>query len=151
VKAKKGSNDKKMFVGSIVFLLFCIAPTLVCCGPSLVSSIQYRADIKVIETRYTEFYDSYRDKNYETAFNYMSPEYRQSHTIEEFIYDFDFLTGGDWLRLKSGRSLRISDDKAKLYPRNQWAVPFLWAGPEYSLVKIDGEWYLTGEYIWYYD
>lgn len=104
-----------------------------------------------IDTRYTELYESFNREDYETAYGLMTPKYRELYTLDEFRSEFGFLEGATWLILHPNRSLKLSDSKAYLYPRNRLTMEILWAGPEFELEKIEGVWYFTGEYEWYYD
>lgn len=50
-----------------------------------------------IVTRYTQFYLAIEQQNHESAYTYMSPFYQQSHTLEQFESDFDFIAEPDSL------------------------------------------------------
>lgn len=127
-----------IFIGSIIFIA--------CQIPSACISEQEKVDIIF---RYTEFHESCNQENYEKAYSFMSPDYRQIHTLEQFISDSGTF-GEEWLELHPNYSLKFSGNRAYLYPQNA-ANPFFWSGPEYELIKIEGVWYFTGNYTWHLD
>ena len=106
-------------------------------------------DVSAIDALYMQFHNALSNRQYETAYSYMSPEYRQTRTLREFVNE-DFLSHGeDWLVLHSNRSLKFRGNKATLYPLDKSVLP--WSGPEYTLIKVNRQWYLTGEYFWHLD
>jgi hypothetical protein len=137
--------DKVLKVLAIVLAIL----VLICLIPSWVTKAYYYQDRLAIDARYKEFHEAMGKGDYETGYLYMSPEYRQTHPIDEFQYGISGSEGESWLALHPKRYLKISGDKAYLYPGNQWVI--FWAGPTYELVKVKGEWYFTGEYTWSYD
>ncbi len=102
-----------------------------------------------IEKRYLEFYNALKNKEFGIAYSIMSPQYRNTKTLDQFSENFNFASQ-NWLQLKPGRSISINKNKAFLYPRESEFSDF-WSGPEYEWIKINNIWYLTGEYKWYYD
>jgi hypothetical protein len=130
-------------VGGVLILVLLIALVI------QVISARY-GDQAVIDTRYTEFHESYRRKEYETAYSFMSPEYRHRHTIEEFKRDFDFLRGGLGYPLETNHAIRFFGNKAYLLPQNEWRI-FFGSELQLELEEIEGIWYFTGENERYYD
>jgi hypothetical protein len=109
-------------------------------------------DRVAIAERYTQFNESFNNGNYELAYSFMSPTYRQTHTIETFKSDFDFLAILDGEPLEPGYSVILFGDKANLCPDGpRWGLGIVWSGREYELEKIEGVWYFTGEYEFYLD
>jgi hypothetical protein len=130
-------------------LLYAIGGILLAFGLAALAfplaSSGYR-DRTAIAERYTQFYDGYNNGEYEKAYSFMSPAYRQTHTIEKFKSDFDFL-GSSNEQLRPGHSIRFSNNKAYLYPTDQWwKIGLLGSGYEFELEKVEGNWYFTGEY-----
>lgn len=105
-------------------------------------------DVIKIETLYQQFHKALKEERYEAAYSYMSPEYRKTHTLGDFATDVNF-SGADWLTLHPNHRLTIRGDTATLYPRDQSDRP--WSGPEYTLIKLDGQWFFTGGSFWYLD
>ena len=110
-------------------------------------------DRAVIAERYTQFNESFNNGNYELAYSFMSPDYRQAHTVTDFQSDFDFLAVLDGEPLRPGYSIRLSgNNKASLTPDGPlWGLGIVWSGYDFKLEKIEGVWYLTGEYEFYLD
>ncbi|MFN8454751.1 MAG: putative toxin-antitoxin system toxin component, PIN family [Anaerolineae bacterium] len=106
------------------------------------SSIYYPGDVATIDVRYNQMYLAMRSQDFETAYNYMSPTYRQLYTSEEFKKKHFFCTDG-WCALHSKHLVAISDkNRATLYPR-QYNFFNFYTGPVYKLIKVDGEWYFN--------
>jgi hypothetical protein len=105
-------------------------------------------DIKIIDISYSQFHLAMHSKQYETAYNYMAPAYQKQKSIDEFREDFSF-AGETWLYLDTDRAINISGNHATLYPGDTNDSP--WSGPIYKLIKVDSNWYFTGEYDWSLD
>lgn len=108
-----------------------------------------------IQKTYFEFCRAIENRNYPLAYSYFSPDYRRQVGADTFV--------NEWLDLNS-RYLHGCDGEfngkiwhrwngAALYPIS-WtntACSLFFAGPELILVRVDGEWYFTGEDTWYMD
>jgi hypothetical protein len=136
-------------VGGILFLI-CGPPFLLCFGPTLNTLFCCRLEKEAIDGRYLDFYENIDEGAFNVAYNSMSPYYQQTHTIEEFQRDFAFLCDPGCWELHPTRSLRLTDNKAYLYP-SYFTFTLFRGGPEFELEKIEGNWYLTGNYEWYID
>lgn len=134
-----------VFLASIVLL-----GTLILWGTWRVS-LKYNANRVNIGNHYKTLYESFRREDYEPAYALMTPKYREEHTIEELQSDFSFLRS-DWdsEELHPNYSVKVKDNRACLYPDNKLPLPSLWwAGPEFELELVEGEWYFTGRYDWH--
>jgi hypothetical protein len=105
-----------------------------------------RADREAIVERYILWQAALADKRPADAYPLMSPDYRAGHSLADFVGSIS----QHWPALEPGYSLGTKGDKGYLYPYDEgWFE--LWNGPELEWVKVDGEWYLTGEVTWYTD
>lgn len=104
---------------------------------------------QAIESRYIAWYLALADKRHAEAYDVMSPTYRAEHTLEEFVDRFSH-EGSGWRRLSPKCLVRKEGSLAYLFP-NEYRWMELSSGPEYELEVIDGEWFLTGETLWYRD
>lgn len=105
-------------------------------------------DKRAIEARYNLWYSALRDQRPAEAYAVMSPAYRASHTLEEFKKQFG--EEPDWLHLNPKNRPRIHGTKACLIPaRNGWQD--VGGGPDFAWTKVDGNWFLTGEFDYYVD
>jgi hypothetical protein len=86
-------------IGGILLALILIALGFLIVPPG-------RQDRAAIAERYTQFNESFNNGQYELAYSFMSPAYRQVHTIEDFKSDFDFLAVLDGEPLEPGHSIR---------------------------------------------
>lgn len=95
----------------------------------------------------TQFDLAVAGRDYETAYEFMSPNYRQTHSLAQFI-------AGEGSRLTCGypsntptfsKSVRV----VLLHPRARNAsvihIPFGSLNTEILLEQVDDKWYLTGE------
>lgn len=99
-----------------------------------------------IAARYTDFRESYNSGEYEQAYSFMSPAYRQIHSIEQFKADFSGFNSGPAVlnlhELDARRSITFVDDKAYLLPDGTGALgPNI--GPKFEFEKVEGTWYLS--------
>ena len=108
---------------------------------------EYSSEASEIESRYDQFYTAMVVQNYSKAYKLMSPVFQEEYDIDAFQDRFSFASDS-WLALNSERSLRIRGNKAWLCPSSSG---FFMEGPVYEWVKIDGQWYLSGEYELYVD
>ncbi len=102
----------------------------------------HRCDMRRIDTVYMDFHMALHDKDYDSAYSCMSPEYRQAHSLAQFKERFGEM-GERWLALEPGRYLRVRGRAARLHPgSDHWPM----SGPIYEFVKVGDDWYLTGNY-----
>jgi hypothetical protein len=129
-----------VLIGFLPTALVCMLLLFIC---PLTSSIYYSQDKAAIANRYNQMYLAKKKDDVESAYSYMSPEYRQTHILKEFLEDYSFHIHG-WDTLHPEHSVMLSGNRATLYPRRYDFFDF-YVGPSYELVKVDGEWYFTGE------
>jgi hypothetical protein len=106
-----------------------------------------------IAARYAQFQSAIADYKYEIAYQYMSPAYRLGHTIEQFKQERGY-AADDSLGLTAlhpNHCLRVNGEQAILYPRDCSGFLTFWTGYAYELVRVNGEWYFSGNYEWYTD
>ena len=118
---------------------------------------QNKQNQMAIEARFSQLCLAIWQYDYEKAYTFMSPEYRQAHTIDEFKRDEEFFlshldsysdehgcsllsTSGIWVRGSAATLTPNSNDPLELY-----------SGPVFELYRVDGEWYFTGETSWALD
>ena len=104
---------------------------------------------RAIEKRYAVWQSAMKNQQYAVAYAFMSPDYRGSNSVERFAEDFWFLGSLDF-RMSPGRTLRVRGSRAWLFPvASHWYAPG--SGPEYEWTKVQGQWFLTGKYVFYVD
>ena len=105
----------------------------------------------VIKKMYSEFCQAYNEQNYELAYSYFSPGYRDEVGINRFIKTLSGSYTGACDSDFAGTVIHYFNG-AEIHPYSFTvsACHFL-AGPELILVRIDGKWYFTGEHHWYMD
>lgn len=117
---------------------------------------QNHQDSSAIERRFSEFCPAISEGGYSTAYSYMSPEYRQTHSPGQFSTDedprYDLYSNINAMgcELSPHHHVQISGDNAVLYP-NRCAFMEVYGGPAYELVKVNGIWWFTGKSTWYSD
>jgi hypothetical protein len=136
---------KRLWLGGLVYLVL-----VGVAASALILAFFYHKNTETIRAQYVEFYSAISYGDYGTAYNYMSPEYRRNHTPEDFRSDFlSLFPSFSDLGLTVDGLVEISGDKATLYP---WGTSGGWYfGPAYGLIKIEGQWYFSGEHAWYED
>jgi hypothetical protein len=146
---KKRNIGRYAIVGNFnrAFLGACILISIYNCWIWTEETIHAK-DTNIIDISYSQFHLAMHSKQYETAYNYMAPAYQKQKSIDEFREDFSF-AGETWLYLDTDRALNISGNHATLYPGDTNDSP--WSGPIYKLIKVDSNWYFTGEYEWSLD
>lgn len=139
-----GSFIACLFVGILILCQF---------SPMLnfwITSTFYSSDKQEIESRYNQFCLSAAKEDFETAYTFMSPKYRQMHDLQEFRDHFDiFRLTGDYTYacpLRGIYALSIEGNEATLYPFDD----VLWNGPVFHLVRAQGDWYFN-ELSWSVD
>ena len=116
---------------------------------SFVYDLSHEQDISSIKEQYIAFHSALSEKSFGEAYRFMTPQYRQTNSLDEFQNQFAS-SGQKWLSLEPGCYISIDGVRAELYPRkSNWLE--LWCGPLYNLEKINEAWYFTGDYDWYYD
>jgi hypothetical protein len=96
-----------------------------------------------IEQLFADMHAAIQQEDYAAAFHHMTPSYRQSHKPVDL---------SNWMErtafdLESHYYLEMTDDRAKVGPRQCRFSEFM-SGPIFHLVRIDNNWYFTGEYDW---
>jgi 4-amino-4-deoxy-L-arabinose transferase-like glycosyltransferase len=120
------------------------------------SYYQNRQNEAAIEARYLRFCPAVYNHWYKEAYTYMTPEYRRTHTLNEFVLDEELKSGlyNDidlWgCSLDPKYSIDVSGNQAIVWPGHNAFMEW-YGGPSYELERIDGEWYFTGESEWYVD
>ena len=116
-------------------------------------------NIVQVHSRYFAFCTSVRKSDYRSAYAYFSEEYRNTTSLNQFIQDklqpgFPYVTGCNSKTVKFASSF---GNNASILPYEtyQSALATSFAKfpvePELFMQKINGEWYFTGEEIWYRD
>ena len=96
-----------------------------------------------IEQLFADMNTAMRAEDYATALHYMAPSYRQSHipiNLRNWIERTAF-------NLEPHYYLELADDRAKVGPRQCRFSEFM-SGPIFHLVRIDNNWYFTGDIDW---
>jgi|CXWL01.1.fsa_nt_gi hypothetical protein len=97
-----------------------------------------------VDINFGHFYRHMVAGRYNEAYNRMVPEYRSSHSIEEFAKEYSFVP--DYMPIP-GRYLEVSGSEATYHP-DQDHFPI--NGPIYTLRK-HGELWLVAGYSWSLD
>ncbi len=103
----------------------------------------YRDDRTEIDSTFIDFNVALSEGRTADAYEMMSPEYRNRHSVKRFQIDF---SEHGTSTLYPYRCLHIFSGRAELDPDDAWDE--LASGPIYRWVKVDGKWYLTGEVEW---
>lgn len=98
----------------------------------------YDTDRAMIDSYYARFHWCLRQQDFPCAYLGMTPEYRKTHSLEQFRQDFEPF-GDDRLELTPRRTLKVWRGTATLRPDRFAPVTF-------TLIKRGWWWYLTGEY-----
>lgn len=106
-----------------------------------------RAEERAVSQRYEQWWSHLKDGNYERAYAMMSPDYRSTHSQDQFYRSF-LKAGEEWLRPHSGKKVASYQNRATIFPRDSFAEGN--GGPEYELRRIDGKWYFTGTFEYRY-
>ncbi len=105
--------------------------------------------VRAIEDRHEAFCESLQQERFGDAYAIMSPDYRKAHDLAAFRDDYGLMNIS---RLSPGHSVRVGWKAAWLFPD---ATPEHllepWAGKDYEWVKVDGQWYMTGNCMTYLD
>jgi hypothetical protein len=116
-------------------------------------------NIVQVHSKYFAFCASVRKGDYLSAYTYFSEEYRNTISLDQFIQDklqpgFPYVTGCNSMTVKFASSF---GNNASILPYEtyQSALTTSFAmfprEPELFMEKINGEWYFTGQEIWYVD
>lgn len=101
----------------------------------------YQADKRSIDRVYINFRSALEKRNFGSAYEHMSPDYREANPISEFKAQFRSL-GTTPEPLEPGRWLDVSGRRASLFPgSDHWPM----SGLVYKFIKIGSHWYFTGE------
>ena len=112
---------------------------------SLGSSAYFRFrlnDFRRMDFNYIQFREALKTDQFEAAYTFMSPDYRQSHSLDEFKNHFS----GLYLHpLYPNRYLSFNIRRAKLMPEYDRFGPFFQSSLVLEWEKVGDEWYLTGK------
>jgi len=117
---------------------------------------QNRQNEAAIKARYLQFCPAVYNHWYKEAYTYMTPEYRRTHTLNEFVLDEELKFGlyndiDIWgCSLDPKYSIDVSGNQATVWPGRNVFMEW-YGGPSYEMEQVDGEWYFTGESEWYVD
>ncbi|MEM7534398.1 MAG: hypothetical protein AAF639_19610 [Chloroflexota bacterium] len=128
-------------IGGVTFVLFF----------SLIDSAEWSADKLAIEPRYIKFCEAYKNRDYEEAFDYMTPDYQSQNTIESFRennnirFAFNVDEGCHLSRFSTIRQISQKKEHStfEIWPGDT-LMPDNVSDGGFELIKIDGEWYFTG-------
>jgi hypothetical protein len=102
----------------------------------------------VIRDVCAQFDSAVRQRDYETAYEFMSPNYRQNHSLSQFIggeFGEGNISGGRITCEYRGKSVSV----VLLHPRAKVAsvihTPFGSLNTEIFLRKVGDKWYFTGK------
>jgi hypothetical protein len=96
-----------------------------------------------IEQLFANMNMAMRAEDYAMAFHHMAPTYRQSHSsidLRNWLEPTAFI-------LKPHYYLEMVDNRAQVGPRQCRFSEFM-SGPIFHLVRIDNNWYFTGDIDW---
>ena len=104
-----------------------------------------------IDTVYTACKMLYRQGAYDLAFHYLSPAYRETHTVDDFISDFGYFSADpSWEHLTDlarHRTIDLTGNTAHLVPNGG-----VWSNAiGFDFEHIKGRWFLTGHIQVYLD
>ena len=94
-----------------------------------------------------QFYESFSNGDMATAYRFMSPRYKQNHSLEDFGKDPGF---ADLESEHPHASLSLFGNGASLY-RDEVGTFDLYLGYVHYWTRSDGRWYFTGEYDHFLD
>jgi hypothetical protein len=81
--------------------------------------------------------------NYEMAYSFMSPEYRESNSL--LIFQQEFIGVYYFPPSNQNRFIRIREDYAVFSPDYDTEEGFWQNSITFDWIKVDNEWYLTGQ------
>jgi len=117
--------------------LFCAAIALVfLCYWSRVSNREIEDEVR---HAYDVFQNAIAAGDFSSAYQMMCPEYRQTHSVDEFQVRFGYL-GESAFRCSSWAHVRLSAGYATITPGSS-----LLSGVHVDLLRMEEEWYLTGK------
>lgn len=125
-------------------------------GFALWAWYQNHQDSFAIEYQFSRFCSAIDEGKHGTAYLYMSPKYRQTHSLDQFkadknLQDSLYYNIEAWgCELSPDHHVEVSANNAVLYSE-RYSFMELYGGPVYELVKVNGAWWLTGESTWYTD
>lgn len=138
------SSPKKFMLGVLI--------VAIACG---IFYWQRQSTANVIVGRFTAFCSTVQKRDYETAYAYMSPRYRQQVSLNEFINvvtkkslnGLPSFSGICSYPISSKWDVSIWGDEGRLADPGWDFSDFLAFTISYPLKNINGEWYLDGEPI----
>ena len=124
---------RRVYAGIIVFIICTF----------VFSCYQVYQDTLLIKDVCTRYAQAMEYSEYETAYELMSPPYRQTHTLTRFIKDHGSLTATCMRSERGYFTTRISlgAREAKIFSYPQGSL--IKVG---ILEKVDHKWYMTGEF-----
>ena len=131
---------RRTFAIIAVGIALVAVPVIVIVGIQVVGhflAIPEKDDILELGKR---FYEAQNQGDPERAYQFMSSEYRNHHSVDEFAEGFytSFIWG-----IGNETDVRVWGVWARVF--TGWISGGFWAGYEYGLVKESGDWYFTGE------
>jgi hypothetical protein len=106
-------------------------------------TLPQRSTETAISQRYQQWWTYMHNRQYERAYKLMAPQYRAEHSQEQFYRTF-IKAGDEWLRPHSGQKIDRFQMRATIFPRDSFSEGN--GGPEYELLRINGQWYFTGTF-----
>jgi hypothetical protein len=101
-----------------------------------------------VRRTYVTWWKALAHTNSAKAYGLMSPEYRETHTQDEFVSSFRDPHGGKLCQLHPFHRVAVHGDSAEIAPTDWWLSG---VGPTYYLKNTDSRWYFTGEFDWAQD
>ncbi len=106
----------------------------------------HRVKQRALEERYTQFFLARSTSDVQTAYELMSPGYREAHTLSDFAKE----PGFDDLEATGYPSAHWFGGRASVYAYHPPAFG-LYSGPVHYWHFIDGDWYFTGQADYFLD
>ena len=133
-------------------LVFLLAVIIIAAGSGLIIHIYRHQDAKDILGVYRSFCAALEAKDFESAYSYMAPAYRSSHSLEDFTQSWRHFVPNWPYGCEPYVDMHLLQDKASIWLGSySGGCAKIFSGGEYELQKVEGKWYLTGEYNWYVD
>ena len=128
-------NSKKKKIIIVLTLIFSIGLAVYLVG------LPERIENKEIATIFNQFEKAYNSGQYSEAYSFMTPRYKAFHDIEQFKNLF-----GKVEPLKSDWDVVRQFDKVQICSNNPGVSFSPNSTMTYTVKKVDGNWYLTGEW-----
>lgn len=145
----------KRFAGTIgcsllsILILACLLLLVSCSFRSesifLYTSLFFPTEKEAILTTYESFCKAIRAADYEQAFSYTSPHFRNSYSSRELGMHFADVKY-ESCALHNSYELIVTGQTAHLYPRKDPTFTFYRNGPVYELVAVQGQWLIDSRH-----